>query len=590
MLLGGWIHWPGGADFKCDDYAIIRYVGDFDHVLHDFVGPQYDLEFFRFWRPFITLSFWIDHQLFGIEPFGYFAMNCLALLLAAALLFAILTALWRGRGGTAFAVSAVLLWLCHPASGTALRCWAAGRVDSHYVPPLLLALLLHLRYRRGGSQWPVWIAAAVAIGTKEAGLGFPLLAIAIDLLDKRPPERPTSRATPKLLGRAVPAVWYLVLFPLCFLLRYMVLDSPIGGYHSAPDLDVTMRIAPGGMWHMLGRIFFPETALHIRRIGSLVVVGLTLAWILPGREKLRRTLATGLVVVAVLGPIVQLFEHARSPDLRLAYFPTVFVIVLWVGGCLRMPRLFWIGRIALAISPLLWFVPAQHVERERVDAHDAFNKSLKAAMRECDAMLPPGATIVVADDEGHAKNPFRFGWGFGSVMKPPFRSSPREVVTLRSIPPGLPRSTADMVAAGLPAWVEVTATGGRVVTAPADSRRLPRGQARPVGFSGVLTLDLIQDRHALESAGFAVDPGFTGTFAVCTTLGATTTISSTPDKGFVSLAEILFPVADQFWVAMDLDKDSPFTLVFADRDGVAIGKLTAAAGFARKYVRLRWPR
>ena len=228
LVFGSVLHWPGGADFKADDYGIIRYVQDFDHVLADFVGPQYDLEFFRFWRPFITLSFWLDFQLFGTEPFGYFAMNCVALLIAAVLLFALLGSLWPGRGTSTFAAIVVLLWLCHPATGTALRCWAAGRVDTHYVPPLLLALLLHVRHRRGSPQWPVWIAAMVAIGSKESALGFPLLALAIDCLDPTP----STRTAPRFFGRAFPGAWYLLLLPLCFLLRFVFLGTVIGGIKS----------------------------------------------------------------------------------------------------------------------------------------------------------------------------------------------------------------------------------------------------------------------------------------------------------------------------------------------------------------------
>ena len=584
MVLGGWIHWPGGAGFKSDDHAIIRYVSDFGNVLADFVGPQYDLEFFHFCRPFITLSFWIDFQLFGVEPFGYFAMNCLALLLAATFLFTLCRSLWPSNAGTVFAVAVVLLWLCHPATGTSPRCWAAGRVDTHYVPPLLLALILHVRYRRGGPRWPVWLVAVVAIGTKESALGFPLLALAIDFLDPRASGRPA----PRLFGNAVPAVWYLLLFPACFACRYLFLGDPIGGYHSAPEFLISLGIAPGGLWHMIGRIFFPESPLTMRRFGGAIVVALTLVWLLSGKGKRERILAGGLIAAGVFGPIVQLFEHAQSSDVRLSYFPSVLVLMLWAGVTLRIPRLDLRWRMAIVAVPLLWIFPSQITERERMDEHDAFNESLKTALKECDALLPEGEVVVVAGDAYHAKHPYRFGWAFGSVLKPPFQSRPREVVTLCNIRNDLPVAPVSMVALGLPAWVEVSATGGRVVTASPEFRAANRKPTTTVGFSGEITLDLIMDQARRQAAGFRVPPDFTGRFAICSTLGSTTTIAADPTKGLVSVLEVLAPVANEFWVAMDLDKDSPFLLLFETSSGIVVGKLTAPPGFARRYVQLRW--
>jgi hypothetical protein len=244
-------------------------------------------------------------------------------------------------------------------------------------------------------------------------------------------------------------------------------------------------------------------------------------------------------------------------------------------------------RVALAMAPMMWILPAAFVERARMDGHEAFITSVKEALRECDTILPEHEPVVVAGDAMLARHKYRLGWAFGSILKPPFHDRRREVVALWPRTIHLPKPPSHLVTTGLPAWVEVTEAGGRLVTADAASLARRRDQVAPVGFSGVLTLELLKDLGSRQHAGYPVNSDYSGEVILCSTVGAVM-VTAPAHEGVVSLEAILAPVADQFWLPLDVDKDCPIFLVFVHDDGVSIGRMSGAGGFARAYV--EWSR
>ena len=63
------IWWPIGPYFASDDFLAMHYAREFGNVAHDFVGPQYAAtDVWAFYRPLITLSFWLDQQIGGAWP------------------------------------------------------------------------------------------------------------------------------------------------------------------------------------------------------------------------------------------------------------------------------------------------------------------------------------------------------------------------------------------------------------------------------------------------------------------------------------------------------------------------------------------
>ena len=204
-------------------------------------------------------------------------------------------------------------------------------------------------------------------------------------------------------------------------------------------------------------------------------------------------------------------------------------------------------------------------------------------------------------------------------------------VSLCQLFPDCPALDQEIVTAGLPAWVEIGPTGSRVVTATAAT---PHKHAAPVGFSGTLTVELLQNPRAAQRVGFSVGSDFDGFVTVCTTTGSAT-IRTPTGADLLSLGDILggdplWPVDElteitprvrdwlrtlrdllqrsgtrPTWWALDdrrlalgdatlypaeMDKHCPWFLVFAGSQGTSIARLALGPGYAREYDWLRFGR
>ncbi|MFQ5505284.1 MAG: hypothetical protein ACE5F1_10855 [Planctomycetota bacterium] len=603
MATGLVLHWPAGSGFKADDYSVIRYASDLGRCLHDFAGVQYGLRFFSFYRPLITLSLGTDSLLFGVEPLGYFIENLLAFLLAACLLFLILERLWpRRRGRLCFAFFPALCWLCHPVPVASLA-WVAGRVDTHVAPLLLAALYLHLRFRDGGPRWPVWLVALLALATKESAIGFPLLALGLDFLDPRA----SSHAGWKVLGRSFPAIPYLLLLPLFFVFRRVVLGVWIGGYGFLHEQAIDPLAIAAGLWNSLSFSFLPDLTRTLDTRGWPELPGLLAGtwvgvlccfvayWALETRgERAARLAGVLLVSAGIYGPLAKLLPGENQ---RYAYLSSSLVLLVWTALAIRLGRGYGWASVGFCCVPLVWLLPAQSRAFADWERHDRFNASLRSAMQACDRILPEGEPVVLAGRPELAFHPQRFLWGLGSVLKPPFHPMSRNVITLRRIQPYVEPATVDLVASGLPCWVSVSEEGGERV--PGDVGIVTRLPAEPLGFSGTLDARLLERiaKHPEAEIGFRVGEGFDGHVAICTSVGSLVLeLDELPGK-VVSLAKILganatsripgpaLPVGNLVWNAADLDKDSPFFLFWRETAGLRVARLEIGSDFSLAYLR-----
>ena len=127
------------------------------------------------WRPLRTLSFAIDRALFDGRPGPAHLASLLLHGTAAALVFAVGTAL--GLEDIAAAAGAAVFAL-HPVQAESVA-WISSRGDLLSAVLLLAAVLVHLRGPRGG---PVWTAALAGLAflSKESAAAAPLLLLAAD--------------------------------------------------------------------------------------------------------------------------------------------------------------------------------------------------------------------------------------------------------------------------------------------------------------------------------------------------------------------------------------------------------------------------
>ncbi len=165
-------------------------------------------------QPLLTLSFGADLALLGLQPWGFYLYQLLAIALSAWLVQRI-AALWAPAP---LAYGAMALFL----AGTPVASASQYLMVRHYVDGLacyLLALwlvLLQLRGARGGLRWPAALAFALAVSAKEVFVPLGLLPLLLPLATARQRWR---------------AAWpWRVVLALYVAWRRFMLGEFIGGY------------------------------------------------------------------------------------------------------------------------------------------------------------------------------------------------------------------------------------------------------------------------------------------------------------------------------------------------------------------------
>ena len=111
------------------------------------------------WAPLLWISFMLDVELFGLEPWGFHLVNVLLFCLNAGMVYALVRR-WTGRTGLALAVAA--LWAFHPARVESVA-WVAERKDVLSGLFFLLSLWAYVRGREGArvrDGW-TWVSAGL---------------------------------------------------------------------------------------------------------------------------------------------------------------------------------------------------------------------------------------------------------------------------------------------------------------------------------------------------------------------------------------------------------------------------------------------
>ena len=177
-----------GSPFISDDYRDIVYnpiIRGEGHLPELFTtsflieGKERGL-----YRPITGLTYWIDHRLFGPNPFGFHLENLLWHTATALLVFVLLRELWPAEPLMAFVAAA--LFAVHPVHTEAVA-WVSGRAEVLAAFWGLLAFWAHRRGDRERANASLWRVAAVgawlvALGAKEMAATVPLLLLMTDAL------------------------------------------------------------------------------------------------------------------------------------------------------------------------------------------------------------------------------------------------------------------------------------------------------------------------------------------------------------------------------------------------------------------------
>ncbi len=228
--------------FLADDFSMLLYASSARSWTAVFSqGGPWDEQWIR---PLGLLAWWLNLQLFGLEPFGYHLFNLAFHVLNAALLAWLVFVLTGHALSGTIAGAAFAVLPNHPEAVT----WISGRFDVLATSGVLASLLAWTRYLGvDGKPWQLALAILAYVGallSKEMALCAPLMYVGLALWYFRPLSR---RAWWGLVALAAVTVVYLGM-------RFELL----GGMGGLPDEQ-------GGSTHLhpsLGRLtHFAEHAL-----------------------------------------------------------------------------------------------------------------------------------------------------------------------------------------------------------------------------------------------------------------------------------------------------------------------------------------
>lgn len=172
------------GEFVWDDNDLILshsgYFNDWGNVFSAFAKPFFGKS--PTYRPLLIVSFIIDYQLWGPQPFGFHYTNVLLHIMNALLVYLLVFILFKH---TYLALFSSLIFATHPIQTEAVA-WISGRNDVIVTFFSLLTLIFYIRWRnlKGAKKVFTFVASLLAFGcvllTKESGVVLLLLIILVD--------------------------------------------------------------------------------------------------------------------------------------------------------------------------------------------------------------------------------------------------------------------------------------------------------------------------------------------------------------------------------------------------------------------------
>jgi len=344
--------------FGWDDEAIIPHLNPPDRWLSLFL-PDRDSPkpVSAYYRPFVSVSYLLDHALWGDWPLGFHLSVYLAHLLNTALLFFLARSLTRipqpaprdslpddsARPLHGFLpLLAASLFAVHPVHAEAVA-WIAGRNDVFCTAFLLASLILYLRFDHTG-RFPFFVFSMVsfffALLTKETAVGLIFLFPLYEFLSK-------EKGRPFFWNRlALRFSFPLMLLATYFWMRAVNITAPYGPVQpeniSMGDTVEKILIA-SGLYLKLMVFPYPHSpfiAALPTSLPFLFMSGLTLAALAWGLifALIRRDpivgIGLGWTAVFLMPAVVVAFQPlaAALAAERYVYAPSagLVIVIAWV--------------------------------------------------------------------------------------------------------------------------------------------------------------------------------------------------------------------------------------------------------------------
>lgn len=320
------------------------------------------------YRPIPLSSLWIDHQIWGLNSWGYHLRNIALNMICTLLVYLIARQLIEKK---IFAFIPAIFFLFHPAHPATIY-WISARADLFCTMFYLAGVFFIIRYLRTGSIWKCLlgsIAFLFALFSKEMAVSAPLIIIPIAFLAQPEHSHIKKRILPAFLSATIPAAIY-------FAIRVAVLGNPFGGgesYHFPSPGYIPINLAKSAGFLILpfghevaeGLLFANRTLfLGIAILAGFAGIALLALFTKRDRRNLWFAIAVAISILPVLGLTMR--WHM--------YLPSAFLALL-IGNIL--PKGFTRIRNIVIVAALFLFMSSGFVRLAATwDSNSEFNRNL----------------------------------------------------------------------------------------------------------------------------------------------------------------------------------------------------------------------
>lgn len=320
--------------------------------------------YFAAYIPVTLLSYWIEYNIWGLDPSGYHVVNAVLHALNVALVYLFLARLLNRRGVAALAAA---LFAVHPLQVESVA-WISERKNLLAMLFTLLAFLTHMRSAEPGAprrrQVATWILYWLAAFSKPTVVGVPLLFMAYDYLwAKLPPRQIIARNLVPLITAAAAAALIVIAHGEAGGIKEFRGGSPLmtAGIMAMVYWDyVVSLVAPVNLnnFYLYNVSMLNQYPVSVALGGLVVIASMVFAWKQPlGRPF---SLFAVLWVWLLMLPVSNIVPIAIERADRYIYFPSVVIFALvglaverlWRARHLPAWRYAIIAAVALVIGGL----------------------------------------------------------------------------------------------------------------------------------------------------------------------------------------------------------------------------------------------
>jgi len=339
VLLGALVWWPTlSGGLVADDYMIMR------HIQSGGVFGLWSSPGQGWFRPLVSVSFWIDWNLWGSNAWGWHFDNLL-LHLANSWLVGLSLVQWLRLfpmvGGKLHHLMAgiltTMIFAIIPVHGESVA-WISDRTDILSVFFALLSWNAYLYARiKDKIPWTAWIFFAFALCSKEAVLTLPGAVLLVEW---------AKQGRPRLSKQWLRFVPWLVMGILYIPIRAHFVGALVGGYGASAHFGVSPIRLALQPFLSIGRMLMPDPMpilglLHVTNLtmwrwslyGVYFCAGASLVlyaiWRIRGKNILPHVLWLGACIAWMLPSLSLGFQVDCSLSVRFLYFASA-ALVPWI--------------------------------------------------------------------------------------------------------------------------------------------------------------------------------------------------------------------------------------------------------------------